>query len=487
MPSRLVKFDDVPFSSFHARAILFCGGSLFLDGYVLGVGGFALASWGPQVNLSPTWYGAIGSATLLGLFAGSLIFGRFTDRLGRRMLFLVHLFALLLLSPVQLLVTGPLMLFVIRVLLGVVIGADFTIAITLLAELVPRRTRGLLLSCLNVLAIVGLTTAFLVKAALGFLGDDGWRWLLASSAVPAAIVLLLRIGAPESPRWLIQHGHDAKARAVLDRFYGSDVYIDESEPEDVVHRAKIRDLFTSSMWRRTVFAGGFWSCQGAAYYTIYVFQVQISDAIGLGTGFWSELLFNLFLMFGALFGLPITNWAPRRGLLLWTFAISALALAVLASLPSNQATLLVVAFAVFALVIAAATNLQSVYPGELFPTELRATGVGVATAISRIGACVGTFLLPLTINRFGIHVSLYGLAVILVLGFVLTKLWAPETQDMTLAEASRVRRPSASHIQVTDVDATTPAPGSVRASRKIRNESGTAGPDELEAAIMKGP
>jgi MFS transporter, putative metabolite transport protein len=440
MTAPSVRFDDVPFNLFHARAVLFCGGSLFLDGYVLGVGGFALASWGPQVHLSPTWYGAIGSATLFGLFVGSLIFGRITDRFGRRLLFLVHLFVLLLLSPVQLFVQGPLALFVVRFLMGMVIGADFTIAITLLAELVPRKQRGLLLSYLNVLAIVGLALAYPVKAALDVLGDDSWRWLLASSAVPAAIVLLLRIGAPESPRWLLQQGRDSEARAVLDKFYGTNVYLDATDRVDTSSRGRLGELFSRPMWRRTVFAGGFWACQGLPYYAIYIFQQQISTAIGLGTGFWPGLVFNLLLLLGSVFGLPVTSRASRRGMLLWTFAITAVALAVLASLSSDQVALHVISFAIFALVLAASTNLQSVYPGELFPTDLRATGVGVATAISRIGACLGTFLLPITIDQFGVQASLYGLAAVLVLGFVLTRAWAPETQDLALADASRVSR-----------------------------------------------
>ena len=63
--------------------------------------------------------------------------------------------------------------------------------------------------------------------------------------------------------------------------------------------------------------------------------------------------------------------------------------------------------------------------------------MGVATAISRIGACVGTFLLPITLAAFGVQVSLYGLAALLVVGVVLTWAWAPETHSLALAEASR--------------------------------------------------
>lgn len=433
-----VRLDDVPFTAFHARAVLFCGGSLFLDGYVLGVGGFALASWGPQVNLSPTWYGAIGSATLFGLFAGSLLFGWVTDRMGRKLLFLAHLLALLALSPVQLLVTGPVELFVVRFLIGMAIGADFTIAMSLLSELVPRKQRGSLLASLNVLAIVGLVLAYPAKAALDVLGDDSWRWLLASSAVPATIVLLLRIGAPESPRWLIKQGRDAEARAVLDKFYGTNVYIDEARREDTEPRAKITEVFTRHMWRRTVFAGVFWACQAATGYAVYIFQGQISTAVGIGTGFWSGMVFNLFLLLGSLVGLPLTNRAPRRALLLWTLSVAAIALTALASVPEGHAVLTVLAFGVFALVLFAGTNLQCVYPGELFPTDVRATGVGVATAISRIGASVGTFLLPITMAHFGVRASLYGLAGVLLIGFAVTRAWAPETRNLVLAEASLI-------------------------------------------------
>jgi putative MFS transporter len=442
MRTALISLDDVPLNSFHIRAVLFCGGSLFLDGYVLGVGGFALASWGPQVNLSPTWYGAIGSATLFGLFAGSLIFGRITDRYGRKLLFTVHLLALLVLSLVQLFVSGPVDLFIVRFLMGMAIGADFTIAMSLLAELVPKKYRGSLLASLNVLAIVGLAAAYPITAALDGIGDDSWRWLLASSAVPAAIVLLLRIGAPESPRWLAQHGRDTDARAVLDKFYGTDVYIDETDLNGTARRARVVELFSPSMWRRTVFAGGFWACQGATYYAIYVFQEQISTAVGFGGGFWSGLAFNSFLLLGSVLGLVLTNRVPRRGMLLWTFAIAAVALAVLASLPPGQTTLMVISFAVFALVLAAATNLQCVYPGEVFPTELRATGVGVATAISRIGAGLGTFLLPIAFAHVGVQASLYGLVGLLAVGFVISKAWAPETSELALAEASHVSEPA---------------------------------------------
>lgn len=156
-------------------------------------------------------------------------------------------------------------------------------------------------------------------------------------------------------------------------------------------------------------------------------------------------MFNLFLLSARWLGFRSPTGRRAGGLLLWTFAIAAVALVALVSVPSSRTWLLLLSFALFGPVLAAATNLQSVHPGELFPTHLRVTGVGVATAINRIGACLGTFLLPIAIDRFGVQVSLYGLAAVLVLGFAHTQAWAPQTQDLELAEASRVRLPAPTH------------------------------------------
>ena len=84
-------------------------------------------------------------------------------------------------------------------------------------------------------------------------------------------------------------------------------------------------------------------------------------------------------------------------------------------------------FSLFAFVIAAAADLESVYPAEIFPTEVRASGTGIAAAISRIGAAIGTFLLPTSVEQFGTGPTM--------LGLVLSVAWAPETRHVSLSEA----------------------------------------------------
>jgi MFS transporter, putative metabolite transport protein len=434
------SLDDIPLNKFHIRATVFCAGSAFVDGYFLGMIGFALAIWGPQVGLSDWWVGSLAAASLFGLLIGALVIGRITDFVGRRLLFTIHLIVLLVLAVAQALVTEPVQLLVIRFLIGLCIGGDFAIASTYLIELVPRRQRGKLMSLINVSAVVGIAVTFLVAEVLGTLGESSWRWMLATTVVPVAVVLILRHGAPESPRWLMAQGRQAEAESILTRFFGDGVRLNDTEPTTGTPQARggYGALFTSTMWRRTLFSGIFWACQAAPFYAIFLFQTQVFDALGLTEGFWGNLLFNAFLVVGVLVGIPVVNRAPRRAVLLSTFAISAFALAVLGIAPSNGSTVLVLAFATFGLISSIGANLSTVYPGELFPTHVRATGVGLAAAISRLGSVVGTFLLPHLLQTWGLNASMFVLAGVAVLGLVVSLLWAPRTEGVKLAEASSI-------------------------------------------------
>ena len=101
-----------------------------------------------------------------------------------------------------------------------------------------------------------------------------------------------------------------------------------------------------------------------------------------------------------------------------TLAVAAACLALVAVWP-HSTPVIVVGFLFFIFLNAASSALTAVYPLEVFPTSLRATGVGFATAMSRVGAAVGTFLLPMGLDRFGVEfVLLIGAGVLAVGGLV---------------------------------------------------------------------
>jgi hypothetical protein len=93
-------------------------------------------------------------------------------------------------------------------------------------------------------------------------------------------------------------------------------------------------------------------------------------------------------------------------------------------------------FLLFSFLNAMNGTLTGIYPGEVFPTEVRGLGTGFAAAVSRIGAGLGTFLLPITIEKFGVPATILAMAVIVFSGAVVSQLWAPETKGKSLSETA---------------------------------------------------
>ena len=106
--------------------------------------------------------------------------------------------------------------------------------------------------------------------------------------------------------------------------------------------------------------------------------------------------------------------------------------------PNASPAIIMLGFAIYAIGSGGPADLEWIYPNELFPTEIRASAVGMATAISRIGAFLGTFALPIMLEKWGIGPTMLVMAAITILGLILSIALAPETRGMTLAEASSV-------------------------------------------------
>jgi MFS transporter, putative metabolite transport protein len=105
---------------------------------------------------------------------------------------------------------------------------------------------------------------------------------------------------------------------------------------------------------------------------------------------------------------------------------------ILSLLPNLAPGPMILLFAVFAGVLSAASNLVYVYLPELFPTDLRASGIGLAIAASRIGSAISTFLLPVIVAAYGVRMALGACVAELTIGAVVCFRWAPETKNLSL-------------------------------------------------------
>ena len=223
------NFDDIRFSSIHRRIMLWGSGGPFLDGYVLVIIGVALEQLTPLLHLDAEWIGLLGAATLVGLFVGTSLFGYISDKVGRRKMFLVDIIAIGLISIATMFVTSPVELLVMRVLIGIVIGADYPIATSMITEFSNTRQRAFAVGFIAAMWYVGATCANLVGYLL-YNVDGGWRWMLGSAFIPCVLILIGRFDLPESPRWLLRKGRVAECEQMMLKLVGEPVVFDE-EPQ----------------------------------------------------------------------------------------------------------------------------------------------------------------------------------------------------------------------------------------------------------------
>jgi MFS transporter, putative metabolite transport protein len=430
------SIDEAPLTRFVFWTFLYTAGGMFTDGYVFGATSVGMAMAGEDLQLSSVWLGSITAAVLAGVFVGSMVAGRLADTFGRQKIFVLDLILFIGASILQLWIADPMGVFLVRFAIGIAIGAEYAIGSALLAEFAPRKARSALLAGMTAAWTVGYVVAYFVSYGLREAGA-AWEVILAAAAVPAALVLVARIGAPESPRWLVSKGRTEEARAVVAKHYG-----DQYGVEDLtVERDKTVTysvLFGPKYRTRTAFAAIFWTCQVTVSFAMLLFLPTVFAALKIEGELAANMVINAIMLVGVLLGIYFVQRIARRPLTIWSFVIMAAFMALMAAYEILPSWSILAAFAVYMLVAAASGNLQFVYPPELFPTEVRSSAVGFAAACSRIGSTISTFALPLLLSEVGTSWTFLLLAGISLIGALVSVAWAPETRNLSLVVASGV-------------------------------------------------
>ncbi|HTV53217.1 MAG TPA: MFS transporter [Steroidobacteraceae bacterium] len=430
--SWMIDYDEVPLRRFHLRIGVAGTGGVFADGFGLGIIGIALTLATPALRLTSSWQGLLGGASLAGLFLGALLTGPVADRFGRRRIFASNMVLAALLSLLQFAVTSGAQLLLLRLTIGFLLGTDYVVSKTLLTEFVPRRLRGRVLSLLSIAWAGGYACAYAVGFFLTQLGPDAWRWMLVTGAVPCLLIAPLRFGVPESPLWLIEHGRGERAAQIVRERLGGGVRLPLHLPRAVRVGGRWAQLFGRRWRTRTLVACTFFTCQVIPYFAVGTFVTQVMAALRLRGSYVGGLIYNLALLLGAIGGVLIIDRISRRCFLIGSFLTAAIAMSLLGLAPSAAPGGTIVLFAIFAAVLSAASNLVYVYLPELFATDLRASGIGLAVAASRIGSAVSTFLLPVMVEAYGVRSALGACVAVLTIGAVVCYCWAPETRNLSL-------------------------------------------------------
>ncbi len=427
-------FEDLALTPFVRKVTFFSSGGAFLDGYVLSIIGVALVQLTVFLSLDATWTAAIGVAAFVGIFAGTILGGYLTDIIGRKRMFTLDVIAIGVCSILCMFMDSAIQLVILRFLIGFFVGADYPIATSLIAEYTPKHHRAKTMGTVAAAWYFGATLA----AIVGFLlynVDGGWAWMLGSAVIPSVILLIGRHGIPESPMWLARKGRLDEAQEVVYTVFGSDVIFDYEEPSDV----RLSTLFKKGYLGRVVFMGVFILCQVVPMYAIYTFGPNILSLFGLNEGADSvlgEAVISILFLIGTFPAMHWLNKFGRRKTLLVSLGCMAIGLLILGIWPSAPVLVVFFAFSLYAFFSGAPGILQWLYPNEMFPTEIRATAVGVAIGISRIGTIVSTSILPWCLAEFGIGPTMLAGGALVVIALVASIIFAPETMGKTLKETS---------------------------------------------------
>lgn len=438
-----LSIEDVPLNGFHQLMTVRTGGGWVLDGYVLSIIGVAMMHFSEDLKLDNFWQGLIAASALIGIFFGGFLGGKLTDLVGRQKLYFVGPILFTLCSMGQYWAESGVALFLFRFMIGIGVGFEYPVAGSLLTEFLPQKYRGPRLAALTILWFVGAALAYIVgNLLLTHGGAEAWRLVLASPAVIGVLLLLVRLGSPESPRWLVSKGRLDEANRVIQKVYGPAFSLANLPAQPQEKKLSLGSLLHSGYGKRMLFVAVFWSCSVIPVFAVYSFAPKVLQALNL-KGDWASygsVAITLMFVVGCVIATRLIDVLGRRSLVIHSFLWSALALLGLGAFSGGASSLVLSLFGAYAVFIGGAQVLQLVYPNELFPTEIRAFAVGMGASLSRIGAAIGTWLVPISLQSIGIGNTMFAAAAVSLVGLVVSVALAPETRAMSLEEAASLRR-----------------------------------------------
>ncbi|QNK47457.1 MFS transporter [Brevibacterium sp. PAMC23299] len=441
--SKVRTMEEMPLSRFHYKMFAYASGSTFLDGYIIGIIAVALSVMQTQLDMSVTMIGLIGAATLAGMLFGGIIGGYLTDLIGRKKMFLIDMLVMAVVSILQFYINDPMQLVILRFILGIAVGADYPIAGALMTEFSPTKNRGSLLGGLNGLWYIGYVSSFLVGYLMLSIGDDSWRWMLASSAIPVIIMLISRLNMPESPRWLASKGREKEAKAIVQKIFGENVILSAEAEEK--EKTSYLDMFRNGYGKLILFVTLFYSLQVLPLYGINTYIPEILAQFGFANGtreYLGAAVINLIYLIGLLPALYLVEKFGRRPTLYWSFLVCSISLFILGAISGLNVPFVFI-LALFVIYGTFNTGMGAhtwIYPNELFPTHIRGTAMGFTTGVARIASAIGTFFSPAIMATYGLAATLYICGAILFIGFLVSLFMAPETKNMSLTEASSLNK-----------------------------------------------
>jgi MFS transporter, putative metabolite:H+ symporter len=397
------RLERLPFGRFHYRLLLMGGLGYMFEAVDAAIIAFLLPVLRSQWQLTSVETGLLASSTYFGFLVGALVAGGIGDRYGRRTVMMSALVLFSLAALASAFVNDWHTFFLLRVIGGVGMGAEAAIIAPFLSEFVSADRRGSFTASLAGFFSFGFVSAALIGYFIVPIGTDGWRYALILTSLPVGFVLWWRRALYESPRWLESRGRHAEADVIVtliereftDRHYALAEPSARAFPTlgaEPSFLQNFKGLWAPKLRRITIMSWLLWL---SVTFCSYAFFTWIPGLlVERGMTITRSFSFSIIIYVAQIPGYFSAAWVCEKIGRQYTIigymvgaALSAIALAFVQT--DFQVVLMSVMLSFF---INGVNAGEYAYTPEIFPTRIRATGVGTASAIGRLGAIASPIL-----------------------------------------------------------------------------------------------
>ncbi|MEV0598453.1 MFS transporter [Streptomyces sp. NPDC050315] len=455
--NHIARLERLPLSRTHRKLLVVGGLGYTFDGADAAIIAFILPMVAEKWALSTGQISLLASALLIGFLFGAFTAGALGDKLGRKKVMLGSLVVYTSMTLVAAFSPNYWVLFVFRVLAGAGIGAESAIIAPYLSEFVPGRYRGRFIGAVAGFFSFGYVLSAVIGRYVISPFDEGWRYAQIILALPILVVIWWRRSMPESPRYLLAKGRTGEAEAVVSQMEESVVKetgrplppmgpatAGASATSPLAHASmgkKLAVLWSAPFARRTVVAWVMWFCLTFAYYGFFTMMPKLLADSGMTVV--KSFSFVLYIYLAQIPGYFSAAWLSeyidrKRCIALY---LSGATLAALGMALSHSEGAVIGFGAALSLFMNGVYALLYTYTPETYPTEIRATGQGTASAFGRLGGIVAPFAFTAAAAQGGLN-AVFGVTSVVLLAGVLTVLsLGLATKGRTLEDLSPIQQP----------------------------------------------
>ncbi len=429
------RVQRLPVGKFHYTLLWVIGLGWMFDAMDTGLISFILTKMATEWSMSPAEKGWVVSIGFVGMAIGAVCSGALADRWGRRNVFAVTLVTYSIATALCAFAPNLTWLLVFRFIVGLGLGGQLPVAVTLVSEYIPAQVRGRFIVLLESFWGLGWLVAALVSYFV--IPSYGWHVAFLIGGLPALYVFMILKKVPESVPYLINRGRIEEAHTLvqkLERECGVEV-IQQIEVKPVAAKQSVSfsQLWSNPFAKRTLMLWLIWFGIVYSYYGIFTWLPSL--LVKQGYSIVQSFEYVLVMILAQLPGYIAAAWLVEKLGRKWTLAgfIGLCAVSAYFFGQANTVTLIMFWGCLMSFFNLGAWGVLYTYTPEQYPTNIRAFGSGWASAIGRMGGIVA----PLVVTQMMVqsngfnHVFMMFTAVLLAVALVILVL-GEETKGKTL-------------------------------------------------------